>query len=66
MVFTEIKPQLEQLPHDEMVKARAVLHSRLRGARPLAFSLGRLTGAQLAGPSNEGDLMLPMSETFLP
>lgn len=30
MVFAEIKGQLEQLPHDEMVKALAFLRSRLR------------------------------------
>ena len=30
MVFTEIKPQMEQLSHDEMVKALAFLRSRLR------------------------------------
>ena len=30
MVFTQIKPQMEQLPHDEMVKALAFLRSRLR------------------------------------
>jgi hypothetical protein len=30
MVFAEIKPQMEQLPHDEMVKALAFRKSRLR------------------------------------
>jgi hypothetical protein len=30
MVFAEIRPQMEQLPHDEMVKALAFLKSRLR------------------------------------
>ena len=30
MVFTQLKPQMEQLPHDEMVKALAFLRSRLR------------------------------------
>jgi len=30
MVFTEIKPQMEQLSHDEMVKVLAFLRSRLR------------------------------------
>ena len=30
MIFTEIKPQMEQLSHDEMVKALAFLRSRLR------------------------------------
>ncbi len=30
MVFAEIRPQMEQLPHDEMVKALAFLRSRLR------------------------------------
>ncbi len=30
MIFAEIKPQIEQLPHDEMVKALAFLKSRLR------------------------------------
>ncbi len=30
MIFAEIRPQLEQLPHDEMAKALAFLRSRLR------------------------------------
>ena len=30
MVFAEIRPQMEQLPHEEMVKAMAFLKSRLR------------------------------------
>jgi hypothetical protein len=30
MIFAEIRPQMEQLPHDEMVKALAFLRSRLR------------------------------------
>ena len=30
MVFAEIRPQMEPLPHDEMVKALAFLRSRLR------------------------------------
>lgn len=30
MVCAEIRPQMEQLPHDEMVKALAFLRSRLR------------------------------------
>lgn len=30
MIFAEIKPQIEQLPHEEMVKALAYLKSRLR------------------------------------
>ena len=30
MVFTEIRPQMEQLSHDEMLKALAFLKSRLR------------------------------------
>jgi hypothetical protein len=30
MVFAEIRPQMEQLPPDEMVKALAFLRSRLR------------------------------------
>lgn len=34
MVFAEIKPQMEQLPHDEMVKALAFLKSRLRVDNP--------------------------------
>ncbi|HWZ93745.1 MAG TPA: hypothetical protein VNW30_00980 [Opitutaceae bacterium] len=34
MVFAEIKPQMEQLPHEEMVKAMAFLKSRLRAADP--------------------------------
>jgi hypothetical protein len=28
--FADIRPQIEQLPHDEMVKALAYLKSRLR------------------------------------
>lgn len=34
MVFAEIRPQMEQLPHDEMVKALAFLKSRLRADNP--------------------------------
>ena len=34
MVFAEIKPQMEQLPHEEMVKAMAFLKSRLRADDP--------------------------------
>lgn len=30
MSFTELKPQIEQWPHDEMVQALAFLKSRLR------------------------------------
>lgn len=30
MVFSEIRPQMEQLPRDEMLKALAFLKSRLR------------------------------------
>lgn len=30
MIFAEIRPQMEKLPHDEMVKAMAFLKSRLR------------------------------------
>ena len=30
MSFADIKPQIEQLPHDEMVQALAFLKSRLR------------------------------------
>lgn len=30
MIFAEIRPQMEQLPHAEMVKAMAYLKSRLR------------------------------------
>ena len=30
MSFTEIRPQMEQLPHEEMLKALAFLKSRLR------------------------------------
>jgi hypothetical protein len=30
MVFAELKPQIEALSHDEMVKALAFLRSRLR------------------------------------
>jgi hypothetical protein len=32
MSFTEIRPQMEQLPHEEMLKALAFLKSRLRAA----------------------------------
>lgn len=34
MVFAEIRPQMEQLPHEEMVKALAFLKSRLRADNP--------------------------------
>jgi len=34
MVFAEIKPQIEQLQHEEMVKALAFLKSRLRAENP--------------------------------
>jgi hypothetical protein len=34
MVFAEIRPQMEKLPHDEMVKALAFLRSRLRADTP--------------------------------
>lgn len=34
MVFAEIKSQIEQLPHEEMVKALAFLKSRLRAENP--------------------------------
>ena len=34
MVFAELRPQLEQLPHDEMLKALAFLKSRLRADTP--------------------------------
>jgi len=34
MVFTEIKPQIEQLPHDEQVKAMAFLKHLLRSGNP--------------------------------
>jgi hypothetical protein len=34
MVFAEIRPQMEQLPHDEMLKALAFLKSRLRADTP--------------------------------
>jgi hypothetical protein len=34
MVFAEIKPQMEQLTHEEMVKAMAFLKSRLRADDP--------------------------------
>lgn len=30
MIFAELRPQMEKLPHDEMVKALAFLKSRLR------------------------------------
>jgi hypothetical protein len=30
MIFAEIRPQMEQLPRDEMMKAMAFLRSRLR------------------------------------
>lgn len=34
MIFTEIKPQIEQLPHDEMLKAIAYLKHLLRAENP--------------------------------
>ena len=34
MSFAELKPQIEQLPHDEMVQALAFLKSRLRADNP--------------------------------
>lgn len=34
MVFTELKPQIEQLPHDERVKALAFLKHLLRAENP--------------------------------
>ena len=34
MVFAEIKPQIEQLPHDERVKAMAYLKHLLRAENP--------------------------------
>ena len=34
MSFAEPKPQIEQLPHDEMVQAMAYLKSRLRADDP--------------------------------
>jgi len=34
MVFTEIKPQIEQLSHDERVKALAFLKHLLRAENP--------------------------------
>lgn len=30
MIFAELRPRMEQLPHDEMAKAMAFLKSRLR------------------------------------
>ncbi len=34
MVFTELKPQIEQLPHEERVKAMAFLKHLLRTENP--------------------------------
>lgn len=34
MVFAELRPQMEQLSHDEMIKALAFLKSRLRADNP--------------------------------
>lgn len=34
MSFADLKPQIEQLPHDEMVQALAFLKSRLRADSP--------------------------------
>ena len=34
MIFTEIKPQIELLPHDERVKALAFLKHLLRAENP--------------------------------
>ena len=34
MFFAEIKPQIEQLPHDELLKAMAYLKHLLRAENP--------------------------------
>jgi len=34
MSFADLKPQMEQLPHDQMVQALAFLKSRLRADNP--------------------------------
>ncbi len=34
MSFADLKPQISQLPHDEMVQAMAYLKSRLRAENP--------------------------------
>ena len=34
MVFTQLKPQIEQLPHDERLKAMAFLKHLLRADNP--------------------------------
>ncbi len=34
MTFTEIKPQIEKLPHEEMVKAMAYIKHLLRAENP--------------------------------
>jgi hypothetical protein len=34
MIFAEIKPQIEQLPHDELLKAMAYLKHLLRAENP--------------------------------
>lgn len=34
MIFSEIKPQIEQLPHDEMLKTIAYLKHLLRAENP--------------------------------
>ena len=34
MVFTELKPQIEQLPHEERIKALAFLKHLLRSENP--------------------------------
>ncbi len=35
MIFAEIKPQIAQLPHEEMLKALAYLKHRLRAEDPV-------------------------------
>ncbi len=50
MVFTEIKPQIEQLPHDERVKALAFLKHLLRTENPeYQRELGRRNAEMDAG-----------------
>lgn len=50
MGFAEIRPQMEQLPHEEMVKALAFLKSRLRAGNLVNQSeLARLHAEMDAG-----------------
>jgi hypothetical protein len=50
VIFGELKPQLEQLPRDEMLKALAFLRSRLRADSDAnRLELAQLNAAMDAG-----------------